>query len=89
MGWLLSFVTAGTIYYVLRLFVKVKVHPPANESMPTTFEYMAKNGREGFFDGEREDGVVLSGNSSDIETANEQGPSKEKEVGETRQESGY
>ncbi|KAH8178648.1 hypothetical protein LIA77_00167 [Sarocladium implicatum] len=69
MGWLLSFFTAGTIYFILRLLVPVRIHPPAYESMPVSFEFMAKNGREGFFDGEREEGIAVSTNGSDIETA--------------------
>lgn len=70
MGWLLSFFTAGIVYYVLRLFLKVPVHPPAYEGMPTTWEYMAKEQREGFYDGEREGNMdVITGNGSDIETA--------------------
>ncbi|SMY28631.1 unnamed protein product [Zymoseptoria tritici ST99CH_1A5] len=74
MGWLLSFVTAGTVYYVLRLFVKAKIHSERYESMPRKWEYMAKEGREGFYDGEWEaptviEGTDVSSGSSDIETA--------------------
>lgn len=45
MGWLLSYFTAGTFYYILRLFIKAQVHPLGYEDMPTTWEYMAKDKR--------------------------------------------
>lgn len=74
MGWLLSFFTAGTVYYVLRLFIKAEIHPPAYQGVPTTWEYMAREKREGFYDGERESGSdVITSHSSDIETADEKG----------------
>lgn len=69
-GWLLSFFTAGTVYFLSCLVAKAKVYPSGYESMPRTWEYMAKEKREGFFDGEREEGMVISSNSSDVETAN-------------------
>jgi len=72
MGWLLSFFTAGSVYYLLRLFIKARIHPAAYEGMPTTWEYMAKEKREGFYDGERESGSdVITSRSSDIETADD------------------
>ncbi|KAK0391824.1 hypothetical protein NLU13_1323 [Sarocladium strictum] len=44
-GSLRSYFTAGTFYYILRLFIKAQVHPLGYEDMPTTWEYMAKDKR--------------------------------------------
>ncbi|KAK0713048.1 permease for cytosine/purines, uracil, thiamine, allantoin-domain-containing protein [Lasiosphaeria miniovina] len=53
MGWILTFATAAVVY-----FIGIKVFPPriypAGFGMPANWEYLAKDGREGFFDGERE-----------------------------------
>lgn len=54
MGWVLTFVTSAVIYVVLITIFKVKVYPPGFEQTPKEYEWMAKEGRDGFFEGERE-----------------------------------
>ena len=68
MGWLLTFFTAGTIYFGLSFVFRPPIYPRGCENTPTTWEYMVKVCKDGFFDGEHEDVVVTSSNSSDIET---------------------
>ncbi|KAI6777418.1 hypothetical protein HG530_001363 [Fusarium avenaceum] len=73
MGWLLTFVTAGVVYAVGVQFVNIRVFP-AGRGMVKTWEWLAKDGREGFFDDER-DGQVIYAQSS---------PVTEKSEGEVR-----
>ncbi|PVH95088.1 hypothetical protein DM02DRAFT_732080 [Periconia macrospinosa] len=54
MGWLLTFFTAAVVYYVMRIFVKPRIWPRGFEGSPWMFEWLANEGREGFFEGERE-----------------------------------
>jgi len=60
MGWLLTFFTSAIIYYVMTLFVKPRIVPHGREDTPLTFEWLANEGREGFFEGEREGDVIYS-----------------------------
>lgn len=54
MGWILTFVTAATVYYACLIFIKLKVFPSGQEGAPSEWEWLANEGREGFFEGERE-----------------------------------
>ncbi|KAF2243068.1 NCS1 nucleoside transporter [Trematosphaeria pertusa] len=53
MGWVLTFITAGTVYFVLIKIRKPRVFPTGFEDVPVSWEYLALEGRDGFFDGER------------------------------------
>jgi NCS1 family nucleobase:cation symporter-1 len=59
-GWILTFVTAATVYFIGIKIVPPKVYPDGLADMPASWEYLAKNGREGFFDGERDVDVVCT-----------------------------
>ncbi|GAB7359104.1 hypothetical protein MBLNU230_g5175t1 [Neophaeotheca triangularis] len=64
MGWILTFLTAATVYAVANIFWHPKVFPSGFEALPVTWEGLATPyGRDGFFDGEKES-VIVSGNSS-------------------------
>lgn len=54
MGWLLTFLTAGVVYFTCIMIRKPRVYPTEFEGVPVTWEYLCKNGRDGFFDGERD-----------------------------------
>lgn len=54
MGWLLTFFTSAVIYCVATIFIKPKIFPSGFENTPLRWEWLAENGREGFFDRERE-----------------------------------
>ncbi|KAG9200117.1 hypothetical protein G6514_007594 [Epicoccum nigrum] len=56
MGWLLTFFTSAVVYYVATILVKPRIFPSGFESVPFKREWLANEGREGFFDGEREGG---------------------------------
>ncbi|KAH9894668.1 amidase signature domain-containing protein [Xylariomycetidae sp. FL2044] len=60
LGWILTFTAAGVIYLVLTRMVKMRVYPAGFESVPVIFEYLAKEGRGGFFEGERENDAASS-----------------------------
>lgn len=61
MGWLLTFVSAAVIYTVGVTFIKPKVFPSGQESPPRDYEWLANEGREGFFEGEAErEGEIYS-----------------------------
>ncbi|KAM0243989.1 hypothetical protein ACHAP5_006653 [Fusarium lateritium] len=64
MGWLLTFVTAGVVYAVGVQFVDIRVFPGGRD-MVKTWEWLAKDGRECFFDDER-DGQVIYAQSSPV-----------------------
>ncbi|KAM0327153.1 hypothetical protein ACHAQA_006284 [Verticillium albo-atrum] len=58
MGWILTFVTASVIYVVstkvlLRKALKIQVFPTGFDA-PLKWEWLANEGRDGFFEGERE-----------------------------------
>lgn len=53
MGWLLTFTTASVVYYGVRSFIRPKIFPAGYESAPFTQEWLANDGREGFFEEER------------------------------------
>lgn len=54
MGWVLTFCAAAIIYVGLIQVFKVKVFPAGCEDAPMEYEWLAKEGRDGFFEGERE-----------------------------------
>ena len=54
MGWLLTFFTSAVVYYVATILVKPRIFPSGFESVPFKREWLANEGREGFFEGERE-----------------------------------
>jgi NCS1 family nucleobase:cation symporter-1 len=56
MGWLLTFFTSAVVYYVATILVKPRTFPSGFENVPFKREWLANEGREGFFDGEREGG---------------------------------
>lgn len=58
-GWVLTFTAASVLYGVMTFFTKPRILPVGYESVPLSFEYMAKSGRDGFLDGER-DGVGVA-----------------------------
>lgn len=58
MGWILTFVTAAIVYMVGVQFGKIKkIFPQGREDSPLTWEWLANEGREGFFEDEREDAI--------------------------------
>jgi NCS1 family nucleobase:cation symporter-1 len=60
MGWLLTFTTSAVIYYVLTLLVKPKIFPAGHESTPLEWEWLANEGREGFFEEEKDGGEIYA-----------------------------
>ena len=52
MGWLLTFFTSAIIYFIMTLFIKPRIFPAGYEDTPLRWEWLANEGREGFFDGE-------------------------------------
>jgi NCS1 family nucleobase:cation symporter-1 len=58
MGWLLTFFTSAILYYVAMLFMKPRIFPAGFETTPLKWEWLANDGREGFFDGERDGGDI-------------------------------
>ncbi|KAL1870812.1 hypothetical protein VTK73DRAFT_2404 [Phialemonium thermophilum] len=54
MGWVLTFVTAFVVYWVCTRFVKFRVFPVGREGAPLRREWLANEGREGFFEGDRQ-----------------------------------
>lgn len=54
MGWLLTFFTSATSYYVITFFAKPRVFPVGRENCPFEREWLANDGREGFYEGEIE-----------------------------------
>ncbi|KAJ5058740.1 amidase signature domain-containing protein [Bipolaris maydis] len=58
MGWILTFTTAATVYYVTFLFIKPRVFPVGRESTPFEWEWLGNDGREGFFEGEGDRGEI-------------------------------
>ncbi|KAK7953681.1 uracil permease [Apiospora saccharicola] len=59
LGWVLTFTTASVLYGIMTFFIKPRILPVGYESVPLSFGYMAKSGRDGFLDGER-DGVGVA-----------------------------
>lgn len=61
MGWVLTFVSAAVIYTVGVTFVKPQVFPSGYQDSPKDYEWLANDGRDGFFEGEfGEEGVLYS-----------------------------
>ncbi|KAK6001431.1 hypothetical protein QM012_002762 [Aureobasidium pullulans] len=52
LGYLLTFTTAATVYYVLRMFIKPRIFPTGREDTPFQREWLANEGREGFYEDE-------------------------------------
>ena len=76
LGWVMAFTTASVLYAIMTFFMAPRILPAGCESVPLSFEYMAKNGRDGFLDGER-DGVGVA--VSSVLTAARDG-SKDREM---------
>jgi NCS1 family nucleobase:cation symporter-1 len=53
MGWILCFTTAAVVYFICIKIRKPTVFPEGFDDIPVQWEYLTKEGREGFFDGER------------------------------------
>lgn len=60
MGWILTFTTSSVIYYVLTFFFKPQIFPTGFESTPLEREWLANEGREGFYEGERDGGELYA-----------------------------
>lgn len=58
MGWLLTFFTSTGIYCITTAVIKPRIFPSGFESTPFQREWLANGGREGFFDGERDNGEI-------------------------------
>ena len=58
MGWLLTFTVSAVVYYTTFLFIKPRVFPYGRESTPLKWEWLANDGREGFFEGEGDGGEI-------------------------------
>jgi len=54
LGWILTFTASAVSYSLITYFFKLRIVPPAYESVPLGYEYLGKEGRDGFFDGERD-----------------------------------
>ena len=68
MGWLLTFTTSAVVYMVASYLVKWKIFPAGRESLPWKWEWLANEGREGFFDGEHEGrGAIYAPSTPPIE----------------------
>lgn len=52
MGWILTFITASVVYVVGATLAKYRLFPSGRESTPKTWEWLANEGREGFYEGE-------------------------------------
>jgi NCS1 family nucleobase:cation symporter-1 len=52
MGWLLTFFTSAILYYIMTLFAKRRIFPRGRESTPLKWEWLANEGREGFYEDE-------------------------------------
>jgi len=66
MGWLLTFFTAAVVYTIATLLIKPRIFPNGFETSPFQREWLANEGREGFFDGERDAGDQFCPPSSPI-----------------------
>jgi NCS1 family nucleobase:cation symporter-1 len=58
MGWLLTFFTSATVYYVSVLIIKPRIVPSGRGSDSLEWEWLANEGREGFFEDERDGGEI-------------------------------
>ncbi|KUI65488.1 Allantoin permease [Cytospora mali] len=58
LGWVLTFVTAAFIYAVAVTLVKPRIFPAGHEDTPFTMEWLANEGREGFYSGERQEAEI-------------------------------
>ncbi|PSN69372.1 NCS1 nucleoside transporter [Corynespora cassiicola Philippines] len=77
MGWILTFITAAVVYFVCIKIRKPRVFPTGFDDIPVSWEYLCNEGRDGFFDGERE-GYGYSPNESVSEAVDVQIEEKEK-----------
>lgn len=53
MGFILTFTTSAVVYYGLTVFIKPRVFPAGFEGSPFKWEWLAKEGRDGFFEEEK------------------------------------
>ncbi len=60
MGWILTFVTSGVVYTIGVQFFNYRIFPVGRESSPVEREWLAKEGREGFYEGEGDGGVLYA-----------------------------
>jgi NCS1 family nucleobase:cation symporter-1 len=60
MGWLLTFFTSAILYYIMTLISKRRIFPYGREDTPILREWLANEGREGFFEGEREGELIFT-----------------------------
>jgi NCS1 family nucleobase:cation symporter-1 len=58
MGWLLTFTTSATIYFGLSTFIKPQIFPTGRENTPYQREWLANDGREGFYEDEHNGGEL-------------------------------
>lgn len=58
LGWVLTFISAAVIYGVSVTLLKPKVFPTGHEDTPFTREWLAKGGREGFYQEERPQSAI-------------------------------
>lgn len=58
MGWLLTFFTSVIVYYVASVLIKPRIFPSGCENTPLRWEWLANDGREGFFGGEKDEGEI-------------------------------
>lgn len=63
MGWILTFVTAGVVYFVRTKFINYQVFPTGQLSTPMKWGWLANGGREGFYDGENHGSTTVDGMS--------------------------
>ena len=80
MGWLLTFVAAFVIYFILIKIWPPQIYPAGFDGMPVHWEYLCKEGRDGFFDGER-DGTFVDSPSRVLTNDDAE---KEKEIASTK-----
>lgn len=66
LGWVLTFVSAAVIYAVCVTIVKPKVVPAGRQGTPLGREWLANEGREGFFEGEREEMEAIEGRETEV-----------------------
>jgi nucleobase:cation symporter-1, NCS1 family len=72
MGWVLTFVTSSVMYLIGVQFFNYRVFPTGKESTPKTWEYMANDGREGFFEEEAPNGTIYAQSSSPTNEVSEE-----------------
>jgi NCS1 family nucleobase:cation symporter-1 len=82
MGWLLTFFTSSILYFIATFVIKPRIFPRGFETSPFQWEWLANEGREGFFDGERDGGDQYSPSTSPVLEGEEVHMSDKTEKGE-------